>query len=211
MNTFDLGVYLVTDRLACRGRDLLDVVSAAVAGGVTMVQLREKTATTREFVDLARALVSLLKPHNVPLLINDRLDVTLASGAAGVHVGQDDMYPADVRALLGPDAIIGLSVTGLGEVRASHGQPVDYLGAGPVFATSTKADAGAPQGVEGLAAMLTLAQAPVVGIGAITSANAGAVLAAGAKGVAVVSAICSAADPRTAAAELRRIVEAGRG
>lgn len=208
MNAFNLGVYLVTDRAACHGRDLLDVVAAAVAGGVTMVQLREKTATTREFVDLARALVALLKPQGVPLLINDRLDVALAAGAAGVHVGQDDMYPADVRALLGPDAIIGLSVTGLDETRASHGQPVNYLGAGPVFATATKVDAGAPQGLPGLAAMLTLAQAPVVGIGAITAANAGSVLSTGAQGVAVVSAICSAPDPRAAAAELRRIVDA---
>jgi thiamine-phosphate pyrophosphorylase len=209
-SVFDLGLYLVTDRAACLGRDLLDVVAEAVAGGVGLVQLREKTAATREFVELARALVALLRPQGVPLLINDRLDVALAVGADGIHVGQDDMSPVDARALLGLQAIIGLSVTGLDETRASRGQPVDYLGAGPVFATTTKADAGQPQGLDGLAAMLALAEVPVVGIGAITAANAGAVLATGARGVAVVSAICSAPDPRAAAQELRRIVDEGR-
>ena len=204
---FDLGVYLVTDRPALLGRDLLDVVRQAVAGGASMVQLREKTASTREFVELARALVAMLRPCGVPLLINDRVDVALAAGADGVHVGQDDMPAADVRALLGPDAIIGLSVTGEVETRAALGQPVDYLGAGPVFATATKKDAGAPQGVAGLAAMVALAAVPVVGIGAIKEDNVRAVLETGASGVAVVSAICSASDPRAAAAQLRRIVE----
>lgn len=208
---FDLGVYLVTDRVACQGRDLLDVVAAAVAGGVSLVQLREKNAPTREIVALARALLARLRPLGVPLLINDRVDVALAVRADGVHVGQDDMHPADVRALLGPSAILGLSVTGEAEARAARGLPVDYLGAGPVFATATKPDAGAAQGVAGLAAMSALAEVPVVGIGAITAQNARAVLGAGASGVAVVSAICSAADPRQAAAALRRIVEGGKG
>jgi thiamine-phosphate pyrophosphorylase len=205
----DLGLYLVTDRAACQGRDLLDVVAAAVAGGVSLVQLREKTTATRDFVALARALVALLRPLGVPLVVNDRVDVALAAGADGVHVGQDDMHPTDVRALLGPDRIVGLSVTGQDETRAAQGLPVDYLGAGPVFATATKPDAGAPQGLAGLAAMLALAEVPVVGIGAITAANAEAVLAAGASGLAVVSAICSASDPRAAAAALRRIVDGG--
>ena len=123
----------------------------------------------------------------------------------GASVNARSMSPADVRALLGPDAIIGLSVTGLDEARGAQGQPVDYLGAGPVFATATKADAGAPQGLDGLSAMINLAEVPVVGIGAITAANAAAVLSAGARGVAVVSAICSAPDPRAAAEVLRHI------
>lgn len=206
----DLGVYLVTDRAACQGRSLLDVAAAAAAGGASMVQLREKQATTREFVELARALMELLRPLGVPLVINDRVDVALAAGADGVHVGQDDMDPRDVRGLLGPDKILGLSVTGADEARAARGMPVDYLGAGPVFATATKKDAGAPQGLSGLATMLALAEVPVVAIGAITTENAASVVAQGASGLAVVSAICSAPDPRAAAQVLRRIVDAGR-
>jgi len=207
---FDLGVYLVTDRTALLGRDLVDVVGQAVAGGVGLVQLREKNTVTREFVALARALVTLLRPYGVPLLINDRVDVALAVGADGVHVGQEDMDPADVRALLGPEKIIGLSVTGEAETRAAQGMPVDYLGAGPIFATTTKKDAGAPQGLDGLSTMLALAEVPVVAIGAINADNAGAVMARGASGVAVVSAICAAPDPRAAAASLRRIVDAAK-
>lgn len=208
--TFDLGVYLVTNRAALLGRDLLAIVGQAVAGGATMVQLREKEVATREFVELARAVAGVLRPLRVPLIINDRVDVALAAGADGVHVGQDDMHPADVRALLGPQAIIGLSVTGEDETRAARGMPVDYLGAGPVFATATKKDAGAPQGLDGLAAMLALAEVPVVGIGAIKEDNALAVMKTGAAGVAVVSAVCSASDPAQAAANLRRIVDGAR-
>ena len=207
---FDLGVYLVTDRPALRGRELVEVVAAAVAGGASMVQLREKTACTREFVELAKAVLAVTRPRGVPLLINDRVDVALAAGADGVHVGQDDMHPADVRALLGPGKIVGLSVTGEDEARAARGLPVDYLGAGPVFATTTKLDAGAPQGLTGLARMLALAEVPVVAIGAVTAANAASVMATGTAGVAVVSAICSAADPQAAARTLRDIVDAAR-
>jgi len=206
----DLGVYLVTDRPAFLGRDPLEVVAAAVAGGASVVQLREKRATTRQFVELARALLGLLRPLGVPLIINDRVDVALAAGADGVHVGQDDMDPRDVRGLIGPDKILGLSVTGADEARAARGMPVDYLGAGPVFATATKKDAGAPQGISGLGTMLALAEVPVVAIGAITADNAAAVMDAGASGLAVVSAICSAPDPRTAAQVLRRIADAKR-
>jgi len=204
----DLGVYLVTDRPAFLGRDPLEVVAAAVAGGASVVQLREKRATTRQFVELARALLGLLRPLGVPLIINDRVDVALAAGADGVHVGQDDMDPRDVRELIGPDKILGLSVTGADEARAARGMPVDYLGAGPVFATATKKDAGAPQGISGLATMLALAEVPVVAIGAITADNAAAVMDAGVSGLAVVSAICSAPDPRAAAQVLRRIADA---
>ena len=207
---FDLGVYLVTDRGSLAGRDLLDVVGRAVAGGARLVQLREKNACTREFVELARALVALVRPLGAKLVINDRVDVALACDADGVHVGQDDMRPADVRALIGPKRILGLSVTGEVEARAARGEPVDYLGAGPVFATTTKLDAGAPQGLTGLARMLALAEVPVVAIGAVTAANAASVMATGTAGVAVVSAICSAADPLAAAKALRAIVDAAR-
>lgn len=208
---FDLTLYLVTDRGSLAGRELLDVVGRAVAGGARLVQLREKNACTREFVELARALVGLVRPLGARLVINDRVDVALACDADGVHVGQDDMRPADVRALIGPTRILGLSVTGEDEARAARGEPVDYLGAGPVFATATKKDAGAPQGIEGLARMIALAEVPVVAIGAVTAANAAAVMAAGAAGLAVVSAICAAPDPEAAARELRAIAEGRRG
>ena len=205
---FDLGLCLVTDRAALLGRDLFDVVGRAVAGGARLVQLREKNAATREFVELARGLAARIRPLGARLVINDRVDVALAAGADGVHVGQDDMHPADVRALIGPDRIIGLSVTGEDETRAARGMPVDYLGAGPVFATATKKDAGAPQGLVGLARMLALAEVPVLAIGAVAPANAAAVMATGVAGLAVVSAVCSAADPQAAARELRAIVDA---
>lgn len=208
---FDPGLYLVTDRAALGGRDLFDVVGQAVAGGARLVQLREKQASTREFVELARGLIALVRPLGARLVVNDRVDVALAADADGVHVGQDDMHPADVRALLGPEKILGLSVTGEAEARAARGQPVDYLGAGPIFATTTKADAGAPQGLDGLTRMLELAEAPVVAIGAVTAANATMVMATGVAGVAVVSAICAAADPLAAAKALRAIVDAARG
>jgi len=206
----DLGLYLVTDRASLCGRDLFDVVGRAVAGGARLVQLREKRAATREFVELARGLVALLRPLGARLIINDRVDVALAVDADGVHVGQDDMHPADVRALLGPGRIVGLSVTGEDEARAARGMPVDYLGAGPVFATATKADAGAPQGLAGLGRMLALAEVPVVAIGAVTAVNAAEVMATGAAGLAVVSAICAAPDPQAAARMLRGIVDAAR-
>ncbi|EPR42653.1 Thiamine-phosphate pyrophosphorylase [Desulfovibrio sp. X2] len=215
MRRFDLSVYLVTDRPLCLGRQLVDVVGEAVAGGVTLVQLREKDAQTREFVELARAVKALLDPFGVPLLINDRVDVALACGAAGVHVGQKDMNPADVRAIvqgtLGPDAVVGLSVESEELALAARDLPVDYLGAGPVFATTTKKDAAPVIGLAGLSRIVELAGRPVVGIGAIGADNAAGVIRAGAAGVAVVSAVCSAPAPREAAARLADVVRAARG
>lgn len=205
MKRFDLSLYLVTDRPLCGGRELLDVTAAAVAGGATLVQLREKDADTRDFVALARALKELLDRFAVPLLINDRLDVALASGAAGVHVGQKDMRVEDVRAILGTGAIVGLSVETPELARAALGLPIDYLGAGPVFATTTKKDAAPVLGLEGLAGVVAEASAaglPVVGIGAIGPGRAAQVVQAGAAGVAVVSALCAAPDPRAAAEAL---------
>lgn len=205
----DLRLYLVTDRPACLGRPLQDIVAAAVAGGASAVQLREKKASTREFVQLARALKKLLDPHKVPLIINDRIDVALAAKAHGVHVGQDDMHPADVRALIGPHMLLGLSVTGEAELLAARDAPVDYLGFGPIHDTPTKTDAGQAQGLGGVELAKTMARAPFVAIGGVNAANCADIIRAGAHGVAVVSAICSAKDPRRAAEELRREIEKG--
>lgn len=203
MNAPDYGVYLVTDRGLCLGRPLEDVVRQAVSGGVSVVQLREKNADTREFVELARALGRELGRHGVPLLINDRIDVALASGADGVHVGQSDMPYPEARRLMGPDAIIGLSVETMAQVREAEGWDVDYLGVSPIFSTSTKTDTGAPWGLEGLRRLREATRHKLVGIGALNAANAAEVVQAGADGIAVVSAICSADSPAEAASLLR--------
>jgi len=194
-----LRLYLVTDQQALRGRSLTDVVLQAVQGGVTCVQLREKAASTRDFVALACALNALLKPSHVPLVINDRIDVALACGAQGVHLGQSDMPVAQARQLLPPEVFIGLSVESLDDVRRAAKESVDYLGVSPVFATPTKTDTAPPWGLEGLRQVRAMSDQPLVAIGGIHLHNAADVLEAGAHGLAVVSAICSAEDPRAAA------------
>jgi thiamine-phosphate pyrophosphorylase len=212
-NLFDLRLYLVTDPVLAGGRGVVDTVKAAIEGGVTMVQLRDPKASTRAFVAEARMLKSILAPRGIPLLINDRVDVALAAGADGVHVGQSDMDPADVRRLVGPKMIIGLSVGSPAEFAASAGSfgAVDYFGTGPVKATATKSDAGTAIGTAGLAAVVGMTDLPVVAIGGIGLGDVAGVFAAGAKGIAVVSAIMAAADPGAAARDLRNAVEAARG
>ncbi|MGD0420281.1 MAG: thiamine phosphate synthase [Xanthobacteraceae bacterium] len=191
---------LVTDRSLANGRSLAGIVAAAVKGGVTMVQLRDKTASTRAFIEDARALKALLAPPRVPLLVNDRIDVALAAGADGAHVGQADMPVALVRKLLGPKAIVGLSITQSAEARAEDIEFADYLGVGPIFPQLTKPDAAPPLGLEGLAEIRRITSKPIVAIGGVTAANVRAVRSAGADGVAVVSAIMGAQDPMAAAA-----------
>lgn len=214
----DYGLYLVTDRDLCLGRALTDVVAQAVAGGANVVQLREKHASTRDFVDLGRALLALLGPLGVPLIINDRLDVALAIGAQGAHVGQSDMPARDARAILGPEAILGLSVETMDQLREAESLPpglVDYYGLSPIFHTPTKTDAGPGWGLAGLGQARAEVDAgskrPLVAIGGIGPANAASVLRCGAQGLAVVSAICSAPDPRAASQELREVLTRERG
>ncbi|WP_027185278.1 thiamine phosphate synthase [Desulfovibrio inopinatus] len=207
--TPDYSVYLVTDRPCCLGRDVLDVVRQAVAGGAGVVQLREKSCDTRTFVELARAIKSVCSKAGALFVINDRLDVALAVDADGVHVGQDDMPVSVVREWIGPSKIVGLSVNTIEQAIEATGLGVDYLGVGPVFPTVTKADAKTPLGPEGLADMRTRVDLPLVGIGGITVANAAEVIRAGAVGVAVVSAICSASSPAQASAQLRDAVDLG--
>lgn len=200
-----LRLYLVTDQAALRGRRLLDVVQQAVQGGVTCVQLREKTASTRDFVALACALHDLLRPLGVPMVINDRIDVALACAAQGVHLGQTDMPVAQARALLPPQVFIGLSVESLADVQRAAGQSVDYLGVSPVFATPTKTDTAPPWGLEGLRQARAMTDLPLVAIGGVQLHNASAVLQAGANGLAVVSALCSAEDPTAMARSFRQL------
>jgi thiamine-phosphate pyrophosphorylase len=203
----DLRVYLVTDRALCLGRDLLEVVVQAVLGGVGAVQLREKCASFEEFVALGLKVKDVLDSRNIPLIINDRVDVALAVGARGVHLGQGDIDSSLARRLLGPAAIIGLSVENLEQVRAAEHLDIDYLGLSPVFATPTKPEADHPWGLEGVRRVRETSRHRLVGIGSIGPGNAAAVIKAGAHGVAVVSAICSAPDPCRTALELRRAVE----
>ena len=207
LNTKDLQLYLVTDRDLLRGRDLQDVVLEAVAGGVTMVQLREKHAATRDFVALARQLKSLLAPKNIPLIINDRIDVALAVDADGVHVGQSDMPYAIARQLLGENKIIGLSVENFDDIRVANQLDVDYVGISPVFATPTKNDTAAPFGLEGLREAVKLSVHPTVAIGGMNESTIGEVMRCGTDGVAVVSAIVAADNPRKASALLSQIVQ----
>ena len=201
----DFRLYLVTDQGLSLGRPLECIVEAAVRGGVTAVQLREKSCTFPEYVDMARLIQKVLQPFGVPLIINDRLDVALAVGAAGVHLGQADMPPGEARKLLGPDAIIGLSVETPEQAAAADHLDVDYLGVSPIFPTPTKTDLMTAWGLQGLC--LLRSRHRLIAIGGINPSNAAAVLEAGADGIAVVSAICSALDPEPAAHELRVIVD----
>ena len=198
-------LYLVTDQQALRGRCLTDVVKQAVQGGATCVQLREKTSSTRDFVALACALNTLLKPLGVPLVINDRIDVALACGAQGVHLGQSDMPVELARQLLPPQVFIGLSVETPGDVDRAASQSVDYLGVSPIYPTPTKTDTAAPWGLDGLRAVRAMTDVPLVAIGGIHLGNAAEVLAGGADGLAVVSALCSADDPAAAARAFRAL------
>ena len=141
---FDFSLYLVTDRVLSRGRTTVDIVRAAVAGGVTCVQLREKSLSTRDFIAEARLLKGLFAPMGIPLIINDRLDVALAVGADGVHLGQQDMDIVDARRLAGPGLAIGISVESLEDALRAQARGADYIGISPVFATPTKADTASP-------------------------------------------------------------------
>lgn len=207
MNRKQLKLYLVTDRTLAGGRDISDIVKEAVEGGATMVQLREKSIDTRDFILLARRLKRTLAPYGVPLIINDRVDVALAADADGVHVGQSDMPYAMARAILGPDKIIGLSVENFAQIEEANGLDVDYIGISPVFATPTKTDTAAPFGLEGLAKAVKMSVHPTVAIGGMNAGTAADVISTGTDGIAVVSAIVCAPSPRRASEELIDIID----
>ena len=207
MNKESLKLYLVTDRDLSLGRSLEEVVYEAVAGGVTMVQLREKDAPTGEFIELGRKLISVLKPLGIPLIINDRVDVALAVDADGVHIGQSDMSYSDARRLLGPDKTIGLSVENMDDLLKANELDVDYVGISPVYGTPTKTDTAEPFGLDGLRKAVELSAHPTVAIGGMNASTIGEVIAAGADGVAVVSAICSAENIKEATYKLKEIVD----
>jgi thiamine-phosphate pyrophosphorylase len=204
MVSLDLRLYVVTDRLQAVDRGVPATVRAAIEGGATVVQLRDKDAGTRDLVRRARELLDVCRPAGVPMLVNDRVDVALAAGADGVHLGQDDMGVADARRLLGPDAIVGVSVRDLAEVEAAEREGASYLAANGVWATATKTDFGAPLGLDGLRALVAASRLPMIAIGGVNLETAPAIASAGCAGIAVVSAVMKAEDPRQACVSLRR-------
>jgi len=213
----DLRLNAIVDPERSGGHDLAELARLCAQGGATLVQLRDKVSDARAMVDEARAIRKALAPLSVPLVVNDRVDVALAAGADGVHLGQDDMKVEDARRLLGVDAIIGLSVKNVSEAEVAPVPLIDYVGSGGVYATLSKQQKNAPIGPEGLARIIGVLRSraqnerkelPVCGIAGIDVSNAGAVIGAGADGVAVISALSLASDPTRAARDLRQIVDA---
>jgi thiamine-phosphate pyrophosphorylase len=211
--SLDLRLYALVDPERADGRDLAELARLVAQGGATLVQLRDKHGDTRAMVERARAIKAALAPFDVPLLINDRIDVALAAGADGAHVGQDDMAVDDARRLLGPDAIIGLSVKTVAQAEAAPIDRLDYVGIGGVFATSSKDNPDPPIGPAGLARIAAAFRRrapdfPLCGIAGIDATNAAEAVAAGADGVAVISALSLVPDPQAAARALLATVDA---
>jgi len=197
-------LYVVTDRQQTAGRPLEAVVAAAARGGAGMIQLREKDLTARELYDLGARLQSLLMPHGIPLLINDRLDVAQALDAAGVHLAGHSLSPAQARRQLGPDKLLGVSTHSLEEARQAVREGVDFIVFGPVYDTPSKRQYGSPQGLQRLAEVVAHVTCPVIAIGGIDTDNLPQVLQTGAHGVAMIRAVLAAPDPCLATRQLRQ-------
>jgi len=209
----DLRLYAIVDPEHAGAHDLVALARAVAAGGATLVQLRDKVSRTPDMIEQARALKAALAPFGVPLIINDRVDVALAVGADGVHVGQDDMSVEEARRLLGPAPFIGLTIRTEAQAAAAPLALLDYVGIGGVYGTTSKASGKPPIGLDGLARVIQVFRArignfPACGIAGITAQNAEAVIAAGADGVSVISALSHHPDPAAAARELRAVVDA---
>ena len=207
LTNIDYSLYLVTDRGLAGGRSILEIVTAAVNGGVTVVQLREKDCSTREFIEQALSIKEFLKARNVPLIINDRIDVAQAIEADGVHLGQTDMPLERAKQILGQAMIIGISAESLQDAIAAEKGGADYLGVSPIYATPTKTDTAPALGLKGLREIHAAVRLPLVGIGGLNKENSAEVIRSGADGVAVVSAIVAAQDPEAAARELKRAID----
>jgi len=209
----DLRLNAIVDPERAGGYQLADLAARCVRGGATLVQLRDKRSETRTLIEEARAIKQALAPFAVPFVVNDSVDVAMAAGADGVHLGQDDMAVEDARRLLGSNAIIGLSIKSVEEAEAARLDLVDYVGSGGVYATSSKQQKNAPIGPTGLARIIAVLRRrapdlPVCGIAGIDASNAAEVIVAGADGVAVISALSLVSSPETAAHQLREIVDA---
>jgi thiamine-phosphate pyrophosphorylase len=211
----DLSLYVLADPAVARGKPLDVLSAAAVRGGATLLQLRDKRRATRQMIDEALAIKHALRGSGVPLIVNDRADVVLAASADGIHIGRDDIDPGTARRILGPRAIIGVSIKNESDVAGLPIGAVDYAVIGGVFATTSKDNPDPPVGIEGLRRLrgLLRARAPQLPVGAIAGINeenAAAVIGAGAEGIAVISAVIAAADPEAAARRLRALVDAAR-
>ena len=195
-------LYLVTDEAACKGRDFFWVIEEAVKGGVTMVQLREKTLGTRAFIERGKRLKDLLQNYNVPLIINDRVDVALATDADGVHVGQSDMDYLTLKSMLPAGKIIGISAEKQQDVLKAEPCEISYLAVSPLFSTPSKTDTEKPWEMDGLRWVRKNSRHPLVVIGGLNESNSLEAMQNGADGIAVISAICSADSPGKAAERL---------
>jgi len=209
----DVRLNAIVDPERANGRSLVELTRLVVAGGATLIQLRDKHGGTRQMIELARAIKAMLAGTSIPLLINDRVDVALAAQADGVHVGQEDMRAEDARRLLGRKAIIGLSIKSVALANAAPLDALDYVGVGGVYATTSKDNPNPPIGVAGLRGIVAAFRArmrdlPICAIAGIDASNAAPVIEAGADGVAVISALSMSADPKGAARQLRHIVDA---
>ncbi|MFW2228194.1 thiamine phosphate synthase [Rhizobium leguminosarum] len=208
MKAFDLSLYLVLDPDLCAGIGMVETARLAIAGGATMVQLRVKHAGTIGMIETGRALKQALDGTGALLIVNDDVEAAIAIGADGLHIGQEDMDAMRARTMIGPDMILGLSVESEALANAVDPDLVDYTGVGPVFATPTKADHKQPIGFDGLARLVKASPVPSVAIGGLKADHVAQVFAAGASGLAVVSAICGTPDPEAAtrriAAEIRK-------
>ena len=200
---------MLTDPVLSRGRRDTEVVAAAIAGGATAIQLRWKTGKISDALAVGRELRRLCADAGVLFIVNDRVDLALALGADGIHVGEHDLPVAETRALVGPEMILGYSPPTLVEAIQAERQGADYLGIGPIFATSTKPDAGEPVGLKRIHDVARSVTLPLVGIGGITLATGESVVEAGADGIAVISAVVGAKDVAEAARRLRQAVDAG--
>jgi thiamine-phosphate pyrophosphorylase len=208
----DIRIYAVLDPARCRGRPLGEMAEAAARGGATLLQYRDKSGSTRSLIERALEIGRALAPFDVPLLINDRVDVALAAGCAGIHVGAEDMPATDARRLLGPESIIGCTVHSAEEADAVQAGGIDYASVGGVFATASKHNPQAPIGLEGVRALIArLPDLPICAIAGIDQDNAADVIAAGADGIAVISDIFMADDVTAATQRLRGIVDAALG
>ncbi len=200
----DFSIYLVADAEYAAGRDLLGLIGEAVRGGATIVQLRAKNLSSRDFLELGLRTADLLARMGIPLLVNDRMDIALACGAAGVHLGQEDMPVPQARRILGRDKTIGVSVNTPEEALRAEREGADYVGASPAYATTSKETGLAVLGPEGVRRIKRAVRIPVVAIGGINAGNSAALADSGADGIAVISAVLGAPDARRAAEELKK-------
>lgn len=203
----DLSLYLVTDRSLSLFHNQEEIVKQAIEGGTTIVQLREKDCSSLEFYQYALQLKEILKDTNIPLIINDRLDIALAVDADGLHIGQSDLPYNLARKILGKDKIIGLSVETIEQAKEANLLDVDYIGLSPVFSTNTKLDINTPLGLEGINKIASFTKHPTVAIGGINTTNTKEIIQSGADGIAVVSAIVSSKKPKEAAQQLSQLVK----